>query len=259
MTRAKASSPISWPRRCRWWSATRAATTPATPSWSTARPSPCSWSRAAILYDHITPVIGNGVVVDPTVLLAEVDTLAAKGVDTVAAAGQRQRPPDHAVPPRARPADRALPGQEQPGHDPAGHRPGLRGQGRPGRAARPGPPRPEDLPPEARRGPQGEERRPGQGVQPPAARRPTTSPPSTSTSWPPGWPRWWPTPWAWSTTPSIAAHTCCSRGPRPPSSISTTGPIPSSPRPTRWPAAPARAPGSGPATSTRSSASPRRT
>jgi len=37
---------------------------------------------SGILYDHITTVIGNGVVVDPTVLLAEVDTLAAKGVDT---------------------------------------------------------------------------------------------------------------------------------------------------------------------------------
>jgi adenylosuccinate synthase len=37
---------------------------------------------SGILYDHITPVIGNGVVVDPTVLLAEVDTLAGKGIDT---------------------------------------------------------------------------------------------------------------------------------------------------------------------------------
>jgi adenylosuccinate synthase len=36
---------------------------------------------SGILYDHITPVIGNGVVVDPAVLLAEVDTLEAKGVD----------------------------------------------------------------------------------------------------------------------------------------------------------------------------------
>ncbi len=36
---------------------------------------------SGILYDHITPVIGNGVVVDPTVLLAEIDVLAAKGVD----------------------------------------------------------------------------------------------------------------------------------------------------------------------------------
>ena len=37
---------------------------------------------SGILYEHITPIIGNGVVVDPTVLLAEVDTLIAKGVDT---------------------------------------------------------------------------------------------------------------------------------------------------------------------------------
>ena len=36
---------------------------------------------SGILYDHITPVIGNGVVVDPTVLLAEVDMLSARGVD----------------------------------------------------------------------------------------------------------------------------------------------------------------------------------
>ena len=34
-----------------------------------------------ILYDHITPVIGNGVVVDPRVLLKEMDTLESKGVD----------------------------------------------------------------------------------------------------------------------------------------------------------------------------------
>ncbi len=37
---------------------------------------------SGILYDHIVPVIGNGVVVDPRVLLAELDVLAAKGVDT---------------------------------------------------------------------------------------------------------------------------------------------------------------------------------
>src|SRR6266571_98367 len=36
---------------------------------------------SGVLYDHITPVIGNGVVVDPRVLIAEMDTLAAKGVD----------------------------------------------------------------------------------------------------------------------------------------------------------------------------------
>ena len=37
---------------------------------------------SGILYPHITPVIGNGVVVEPQALLAEVDGLTARGVDT---------------------------------------------------------------------------------------------------------------------------------------------------------------------------------
>ncbi|HZD66141.1 MAG TPA: adenylosuccinate synthase [Acidimicrobiales bacterium] len=36
---------------------------------------------SGVLYPWVTPVIGNGVVVDPGVLLAEVDALRAKGVD----------------------------------------------------------------------------------------------------------------------------------------------------------------------------------
>jgi len=36
---------------------------------------------SGVLYPHITPVIGNGVVVDPSVLLSELDTLVASGVD----------------------------------------------------------------------------------------------------------------------------------------------------------------------------------
>jgi len=36
---------------------------------------------SGVLYDHITPVIGNGVVVDPKVLLAEMDMLTSRGVD----------------------------------------------------------------------------------------------------------------------------------------------------------------------------------
>ena len=36
---------------------------------------------SGVLYPHITPVIGNGVVVDPVVLLEEMDKLTAKGVD----------------------------------------------------------------------------------------------------------------------------------------------------------------------------------
>ena len=37
---------------------------------------------SGILYPHITPLIGNGVVVDPRVLIGELDMLAARGVDT---------------------------------------------------------------------------------------------------------------------------------------------------------------------------------
>ena len=37
---------------------------------------------SGVLYPAVTPVIGNGVVVDPKVLLDEVDALEAKGVDT---------------------------------------------------------------------------------------------------------------------------------------------------------------------------------
>jgi adenylosuccinate synthase len=37
---------------------------------------------SGILYPHITTVIGNGVVVDPAVLLAELDALTSRGVDT---------------------------------------------------------------------------------------------------------------------------------------------------------------------------------
>lgn len=36
---------------------------------------------SGVLYEHITPVIGNGVVVDPRVLITEIDTLTNRGVD----------------------------------------------------------------------------------------------------------------------------------------------------------------------------------
>ena len=36
---------------------------------------------SGVLYPHITPIIGNGVVVDPLVLLAEIDMLEGRGVD----------------------------------------------------------------------------------------------------------------------------------------------------------------------------------
>ena len=37
---------------------------------------------SGVLYDHVTPVIGNGVVVDPAVLVEELDMLERKGVDS---------------------------------------------------------------------------------------------------------------------------------------------------------------------------------
>ncbi|MBS1837665.1 MAG: adenylosuccinate synthetase, partial [Actinobacteria bacterium] len=36
---------------------------------------------SGVLYDHIVPVIGNGVVVDPVVMLSEIDALESRGVD----------------------------------------------------------------------------------------------------------------------------------------------------------------------------------
>jgi adenylosuccinate synthase len=36
---------------------------------------------SGVLYDHITPVIGNGVVVDPAVLLSEISGLESRGID----------------------------------------------------------------------------------------------------------------------------------------------------------------------------------
>ncbi|MFI5053289.1 MAG: adenylosuccinate synthase, partial [Acidimicrobiia bacterium] len=37
---------------------------------------------SGVLYSHVTPIIGNGVVVDPAVLIDELDMLEGKGVDT---------------------------------------------------------------------------------------------------------------------------------------------------------------------------------
>ena len=99
---------------------------------------------------------------------------------TAAGCRSRQRAPDHAVPPGARPRDRAVPGKEQARHHQARHRAELRRQGAAGRPARAGPARPEDLPPEARPGAAGEERHPGQGLQPAARSTPTRSRRATS-------------------------------------------------------------------------------
>ena len=92
---------------------------------------------SGILHPGVTCVIGNGVVIDPQALFAEVDMLAELGVDVGdRLVDQRQGAPDPAVSPRARRAVGGAPRRAQDRHDVARHRPGLRGQDRPPRHPR---------------------------------------------------------------------------------------------------------------------------
>ena len=135
---------------------------------------------SGVLYEHITPVIGNGVVIDPRVLIAEMDALEARGIDCSSRAAVGQRPPDHALPHRVGRPSRAPSRRGDAGHHQAGHRARVRRQVDAHRAAGAGPARPEHLPGQARRGPVAYEQGPGQGVQPSAdgrrRHRPRVSP-----------------------------------------------------------------------------------
>ena len=91
---------------------------------------------SGILYDHVVPVIGNGVVVDLPTLFAEIDALESRGVSCAAAAGVEPGPPHLPVAPGARRHRRGDARRRQDRHDAEGHRPGLRRQGPPRRAAR---------------------------------------------------------------------------------------------------------------------------
>ena len=53
---------------------------------------------SGVLYPHITSVIGNGVVVNPTTLIAELDMLGGQGRRRLEGPGQPQRARDHALP-----------------------------------------------------------------------------------------------------------------------------------------------------------------
>ena len=55
---------------------------------------------SGVLSPRVVPVIGNGVVVDPEVLLREIDDLRQARRVLRGPADLRERPPDHAVPPR---------------------------------------------------------------------------------------------------------------------------------------------------------------
>ena len=143
---------------------------------------------SGVLYPNVTPVIANGCVVDPGVLLDEMDTLTGARRRSVPAARVGKRPPDHAVPPQARRGDGALPGAAADRDHQAGDRPGGDGQVRPAGDQGAGPVRPEDLPGQARGGAQGPQPDPDQGLQPaphgpgahrrriPRLRRPAPSP-----------------------------------------------------------------------------------
>ena len=163
------NSPTSSPKRCRWWCATRAVTTPATPSWSTARSTPSGSCPVACCIPTPLPLIGNGVVVDPAVLLDEIDRLTARGIDC---SRLRISGNAHLIMPYHQEidaSDRASSRQEQARHHQVRHRPCLRRQGVTRRAARAGSHRPEDLPREARSRAQREEPDPRQDLQPAAA------------------------------------------------------------------------------------------
>ena len=99
---------------------------------------------SGILHADKTCVIGNGVVVDPRVLLGEIDDLKRAGHRRQQPAPLRQRAPDHALPRAARHGRRDEAGEALDRHHPARHRPLLRRQGAAARDPRPGPARRED-------------------------------------------------------------------------------------------------------------------
>ena len=106
---------------------------------------------SGILYPGKRCVIGNGVVIDPRVLIDELDSLRARGVDV---SGLRVSSNAHLIMPYHMLLDsagEAKLGSLQIGTTRRGHRPLLRRQGRAARDPRPGPARREDPEEEDRR------------------------------------------------------------------------------------------------------------
>ena len=136
---------------------------------------------SGVLYPHITSVIGNGVVVNPATLIAELDMLAAKGIDVVEGPRQPQRARDHAVPRGARQGQRGPARRREGGHDGARHRAGVRRPRLAARAADGGPVDREVL---------RERHRPRAARQEPAPRRRWAPRASRSTRWSSRRPAW---------------------------------------------------------------------
>ena len=105
---------------------------------------------SGILYPGKICVIGAGCVVDPRLLVEEIDELEARGISTDGAPPLRQRAPDHALARRDRLGERAAARPAPDRDDAARDRPGVRRQGGAPRHPRAGHPRPEDPPAEVR-------------------------------------------------------------------------------------------------------------
>src|SRR5215218_3030081 len=200
---------------------------------------------SGILYPHVTPVIGNGMVVDPGTLLAELAALDAQGIATgklLISANAHLIMPWHKELDKL--TERWL---------------GRQRIGTTGRAsAPPTPTRSAGSASASRtcstRGSWPRRSRPCSASAtrcwprsttgcPWTPRRSLRSTPPTPRPCGPGS----STPPCTSGTRCGRASRCCSRAPRPPCSTSTTAPTRSSPPPRRWPAGPWPGPASAPA------------
>ena len=202
---------------------------------------------SGVLYDHIVPVIGNGVVVDPQVLLDEIDMLERRGRSCERLKVSSSA---HLILPYHQLLDRVT--ERHLGKNKLGTTKRGIGPAYADKAARVGPAgaghvRPQDLPRRSsswRCEEKGQTA--GQGVQPAPARRRRDLRPLRRRAGARGSSRTWPTRSTSCTRRSRPASTCCSRARRRRSSTSTTAPIPTSPRRTRWPAGACTGAGVGP-------------
>ncbi len=157
MTRARAGSPTTSPSRPTSSFATKAATTPGHTIIVDGQKIALSLIPSGVLYPHCVPVIGSGCVIDPKVLLTEMDMVRDRNVDPDRL---RISANAHLIMPYHRKLDAMMErylGQNRIGTTKRGIGPGLHRQVLPQRHPRPGSVRPRDLSQEGRRGTGGQE------------------------------------------------------------------------------------------------------